>query len=86
MSNSQYAFFGVLPVHLRRRRKSPAPQEIQRRRPAFTIGIINAIGHHWQWTTLVLFNALPFNILKGLVIGGLTMLTYKRLAPVLKGR
>ena len=35
---------------------------------------------------IVLFNALPFNILKGLVIGGLTMLTYKRLAPVLKGR
>ena len=35
---------------------------------------------------IVLFNALHFNILKGLVIGGLTMLTYKRLAPVLKGR
>lgn len=35
---------------------------------------------------IVLFNALPFNILKGLVIGGFTMLTYKRLAPVLKGR
>lgn len=35
---------------------------------------------------VVLFNALPFNILKGLVIGGFTMLTYKRLAPVLKGR
>ena len=35
---------------------------------------------------IVLFNALPFNILKGLVIGGFTMLTYKRLAPILKGR
>ena len=35
---------------------------------------------------IVLFNALPFNILKGLVIGGFTMLIYKRLAPVLKGR
>ena len=35
---------------------------------------------------IVLFNALPFNILKGLVIGGFTMLTYKRLTPVLKGR
>ena len=34
---------------------------------------------------IVLFNALPFNILKGLVIGGLTMLTYKRLTPILKG-
>ena len=33
---------------------------------------------------IVLFNALPFNILKGLVIGGFTMLTYKRLAPILK--
>ena len=35
---------------------------------------------------VVLFNALPFNILKGLVIGGFTMLTYKRLTPILKGR
>ena len=35
---------------------------------------------------VVLFNALPFNLLKGLVIGGFTMLTYKRLAPILKGR
>lgn len=34
---------------------------------------------------IVLFNALPFNILKGLVIGGFTMLTYKRLTPILKG-
>lgn len=34
---------------------------------------------------IVLFNALPFNILKGLAIGGFTMLTYKRLAPILKG-
>ncbi len=34
---------------------------------------------------VVLFNALPFNFLKGLVIGGVTMLTYKRLTPVLKG-
>ena len=35
---------------------------------------------------IVLFNAFPFNLLKGLVIGGVTMLMYKRLAPVLKGR
>ena len=35
---------------------------------------------------IVLFNALPFNLLKGLVIGGVTMLTYKKLTPVLKGR
>jgi riboflavin transporter len=28
---------------------------------------------------------LPFNILKGLVIGGFTMLIYKRLSPILKG-
>ena len=34
---------------------------------------------------IVLFNALPFNILKGLVIGGFTMLIYKRLSPILKG-
>ena len=35
---------------------------------------------------IVLFNVLPFNILKGLVIGGFAMLTYKRLTPVLEGR
>ena len=35
---------------------------------------------------IVLFNALPFNILKGLIIGSVTMLMYKRLAPILKGR
>ena len=34
---------------------------------------------------VVLFNVLPFNILKGLVIGGFTMLTYKRLTPTMKG-
>lgn len=34
---------------------------------------------------IVLFNAFPFNLLKGLVIGGVTMLTYKRLTPILKG-
>lgn len=33
---------------------------------------------------VVLFNALPFNELKGLVIGIFTMLVYKRLTPVLK--
>ena len=35
---------------------------------------------------IVLFNAFPFNLLKGLVIGAVTMLTYKRLTPMLKGR
>ena len=34
---------------------------------------------------VVLFNAFPFNLLKGLVIGSVTMLTYKKLTPVLKG-
>ena len=34
---------------------------------------------------VVLFNAFPFNLLKGLVIGGVTMLIYKKLTPVLKG-
>ena len=33
---------------------------------------------------VVLFNAFPFNLLKGLVIGALTMLVYKRLRPILK--
>ena len=34
---------------------------------------------------VVLFNALPFNILKGLVIGGIAMMIYKKLTPILKG-
>lgn len=34
---------------------------------------------------MVLFNALPFNLLKGLVIGAFTMMIYKRLSYVLKG-
>lgn len=35
---------------------------------------------------IVLYNAFPFNMLKGLVIGAVTMLVYKKLTPVLKGR
>lgn len=34
---------------------------------------------------IVLLNVLPLNVLKGLIIGGFTMLTYKRLSPILKG-
>lgn len=34
---------------------------------------------------VVLYNAIPFNTIKGLVIGAVTMLVYKRLTPVLKG-
>lgn len=34
---------------------------------------------------VVIYNAFPFNLLKGLVISGFTMLVYKRLRPVLKG-
>lgn len=34
---------------------------------------------------VVLFNAFPFNVLKGLVISVFTMLIYKRLSPALKG-
>lgn len=34
---------------------------------------------------VVLYNAFPFNLLKGLVIGAFTMIVYKRLTPVLKG-
>ena len=34
---------------------------------------------------IVLYNAFPFNLLKGLVIGGFTMITYKPIRPVLKG-
>lgn len=35
---------------------------------------------------IVLYNAFPFNMLKGLAIGAVTMLVYKKLTPVLKGR
>ena len=35
---------------------------------------------------IVLYNALPFNLLKGLVISVITMVSYKRLRPILKGR
>ena len=35
---------------------------------------------------VVLFNAFPFNLLKGIGIGIVTMLLYKRLTPILKGR
>lgn len=34
---------------------------------------------------VVLFNAFPFNLLKGLVISVFTILVYKRLSPILKG-
>lgn len=34
---------------------------------------------------IVLYNAFPFNLLKGLVIGAVTMVIYKRLSPILKG-
>lgn len=34
---------------------------------------------------VVLYNAFPFNLLKGLIIGIVTMLIYKKLTPVLKG-
>ncbi|MDO4288482.1 MAG: ECF transporter S component [Eubacterium sp.] len=34
---------------------------------------------------VVLYNAFPFNLLKGLIIGIFTMLVYKKLSPVLKG-
>lgn len=34
---------------------------------------------------VVLYNVLPFNIIKGLVVGLVTMVVYKKLTPVLKG-
>lgn len=34
---------------------------------------------------VVLYNAFPFNLLKGLVITAFTMLIYKRIRPLLKG-
>lgn len=35
---------------------------------------------------VVLFNAFPFNLLKGIGISIVTMLLYKKLTPILKGR
>lgn len=34
---------------------------------------------------VVLYNAFPFNVLKGIVIGFITMMIYKRTTPLLKG-
>ncbi len=34
---------------------------------------------------VVLYNAFPFNVIKGLVITAVTMLVYKKISPVLKG-
>ena len=34
---------------------------------------------------VVVFNALPFNMIKGMVIGAVTMMIYKKLTPVLRG-
>lgn len=35
---------------------------------------------------VILFNAIPFNLFKGAVLSLLTILVYKRLSPILKGR
>ena len=35
---------------------------------------------------VVIFNAFPFNLLKGLAITAVTMLVYKRIRPLLKGK
>ena len=35
---------------------------------------------------VVIYNAFPFNLLKGLVITGVSMLVYKRIRPLLKGK
>ncbi|MCD7888562.1 MAG: ECF transporter S component [Oscillospiraceae bacterium] len=35
---------------------------------------------------VIIFNAFPFNLLKGLVIGVFTMMIYKHLSPILKGK
>jgi len=36
--------------------------------------------------TLVLYGVTPFNLFKGIIIGAVTMLLYKNIAPLLKGR
>lgn len=36
--------------------------------------------------TLVLYGVTPFNLLKGIIIGAVTMLLYKKIAPLLKGK
>lgn len=35
---------------------------------------------------IVIYNAFPFSVFKGLVCGGITLLLYKKLRPLLKGR
>ena len=36
--------------------------------------------------TLVLFAVVPFNLLKGAIVSVFTMLLYKHISPILKGR
>ena len=40
-------------------------------------------SHITSVSTLVLFAVVPFNLLKGLVVSGLTFLLYKRISPIL---
>lgn len=53
-------------------------------------GLIASFGEYMPFIKskfdIVLFNAFPFNLLKGLAISSITLLTYKKLTPVLKGR
>jgi len=42
-----------------------------------------AIDSVW---TLVLFAVVPFNILKGVIVSGVTLLLYKHISPILKSR
>lgn len=52
--------------------------------------LIASFGEHIPFIKtkldVVLYNAFPFNLLKGLVITGFTMLLYKKIRPLLKGR
>lgn len=50
--------------------------------------LIASFGEFLPWirtkADIVLYHAFPFNLAKGLVIGSLAMLSYKRLSPILK--
>ena len=49
------------------------------------IGLFRAVnGHINSMSEAILFAMLPFNLVKGVLIAGITLLVYKRLSPLLK--
>lgn len=51
------------------------------------VGIGNAINSHiTSFWTMALYAVVPFNLLKGAIVSVITLLLYKHISPILKGR